>query len=254
MQPRHRKVRLADLKVDGTYQRELDETRVQRIVDEFNPALLGALEVSQRNGKFAVFDGQHRLAALKALGKDTAPCIVHEGLSVAEEAALFVQLQTQRKALSPYDRFRARLRAGEPAAIEIQQIAKDRGYTIVRGGHDRQIGAVASLDRVYARGGGDLLDKALSWIATYQGEPKGTDGALIEGFAIAIQKYGDDPRFFERLPVVVENTPAATILRKAIAALETGGGSASRPQAVAKELAKLCGIRGPYKKRAKAAA
>lgn len=250
---RYRRVPLDQLTVDPSYQRELDTNRVQKIVDDFDPALLGALEISVRNGKCAVFDGQHRLEALTIRGEKDAPCLVHEGLTVPEEAMLFVRLQTQRKQLNPIDRFRARLRAGETQAAEIQNTVEGFGYTLGKGGHENQIGAISALDRVYDRGGRDLLALTLDLLYIWKGEPRSMDGALIEGMAIAITKYGDDKRW-ENIRTELEQITAASVLRKAIAALESGGGSASRPQAVAKQFGRLVGIRGTYKKRQKVTA
>lgn len=249
--PKYRKVPLTDLFVDAAYQRPLDEKRVEKIRDEFNPALLGTLEGSVRNGKVAVFDGQHRLAALHALDAKQAPCLLHENLSVPEEAALFVRLQTQRKTLRPIDRFKARLVGKEPAALIIETVVNRHGYAVLEGGHSHMIGAVTALDRVYDRGGEELLDRVLTLLDTWRDEPRGTDGALIEGLAIAIQKFGDHPRW-EHIGEELQHVTATSILRKAMATMETGGGSGSRPQAVAKQLGVLVGIRGPYKKRQKA--
>jgi hypothetical protein len=250
---RYKQVPVADLIVDPTYQRVLDESRVERIAEKFNPALLGTLEVSVRNGKCAVFDGQHRLEALRRRGTAKAPCLVHEGLSVPEEAMLFVNLQTQRKNLRPIDRFRARLVADEEQATAISEIAGGYGYTITEGGHPREIGAISALDRVYVRGGMDLLHLMFQLLVIWQGEPRSTDGALIEGLAIAVERYSADKRW-AKAPDALADITATSLLRKAVASLEMGGGSGSRPQAVAKEIARLVGIRGPYKKRGAAKA
>jgi hypothetical protein len=245
---RYKQVPLGDLIVDPAYQRVLDESRVERIAEEFDPALLGTLEVSVRNGKCAVFDGQHRLEALRRRGAAKAPCLVHAGLSIAEEAMLFVNLQTQRKNLRPMDRFRARLVAGEEQAESILEIAKGYGYTITDGGHPRGIGAITALDRVYDRGGEDLLYAMFGLLVIWQGEPRSTDGALIEGLAIAVERYGADKRW-ANAHAALEGITATSLLRKAVASLEMGGGSRSRPQAVAREVGRVVGIRGPYKKR-----
>lgn len=247
---RYKRVPLADLFVDEGYQRVLDENRVNGIVENFEPALLGALEVSHRNGKCAVFDGQHRLEALRRRGHKDAPCLVHEGLDVPDEAMLFVRLQTQRRSLKPIDRFKARLCAGDEQAHAIRGIVEEHGYRIAGGhGGDRaEIGAVTALDRVYARGGIYLLNETLALMTVWQGEPRSTDGALIEGLGIAVQRFEGDRRW-EGIESALAGITATSLLRKAMAALEMGGGSASRPGAVAKEAGKLVGIRGPYKKR-----
>lgn len=247
---RYKRVPLDQLTVDPTYQRVLDEKRVTRIAENFNPALLGTLEVSRRNGKCAVFDGQHRLEALKQRGAKDAPCLVHEGLSVPEEAVLFVNLQTQRKALAPLDRFRARLVAGETQAQEILGTVEAHGYRINGGAHStaNEIGAITALDRVYNRGGVEMLDKTLGLLTIWQGEPKSTDAAIIEGLGIAIERFESSPRW-EHVVNALAGITAQSLLRKGIAALESGGGSGSRCYSVAKEIGKLVGIRGPYKKR-----
>lgn len=251
---RYQRLPLDKLIVDSAYQRGLDERRVDKIVDEFDPALLGTLEVSHRNGKSAIFDGQHRFAALKKLGAKDAPCIVHKGLSVPDEAMLFVRLQTQRKALRPLDRFKARMAAGEEKALEIHKCVQKYGYTIAEGGGTQSyIGSVAALDRIYDRGGVELLARTLDLVSVYKGEPKGTDGHLIEGIAVALHKYKGDKRL-EQLPAALEEITAASIVRKALAMLEDTGGRWSRVATVAKVVSGLVGIRGPYKKRQQKAA
>lgn len=247
---KYKRVSLDNLIIDPAYQRDLDEKRVARIAEDFNPALLGALEVSHRNGKHAVFDGQHRLAALRAREAKDAPCLVHEGLSVPDEAMLFVKLQTQRKALTPRDRFRARLTAGEEQAHEILECVERHGYKINGGSHATacEIGAVTALDHVYMRGGVDLLDKTFDLLKIWQGEPKSVDSAIIEGMAVAIDRY-ESHAGWAKIAAAMEQVTAATVLRKGIATLESGGGSGSRFFSVSKEFGKLVGIRGPYKQR-----
>lgn len=250
-----RKVRSAvpldELMVDPAYQRELDERRVSRIVDEFDPALLGTLEVSVRNGRSAVFDGQHRLAALKRLRHDSVACVVHSGLSVADEARLFVQLQTERKALPPLDRWRARLVAGEEQAAAIDKIVKAAGYEVTGGAGASAIGAVTALDRTFALDKtGDLLAQALDLLTVWKGEPKATDGALIQGLGLFVRDHGQHPKVKSgEVIAAFEEVPARMILRRAIAQTTNGGGSATRPVAVLRELRRTAGVRGRPQKR-----
>lgn len=251
-----RKVRSAvpldELMVDPTYQRVLDERRVRRIVDEFDPALLGTLEVSVRNGRSAVFDGQHRLAALKRLRHDSVACVVHSGLSVADEARLFVQLQTERKALPPLDRFRARLVSGEEAAISIDRIVRAAGYEVTDSSGASAIGAVTALDRTFALDKtGDLLAQALDLLTVWKGEPKANDGALIQGLGLFVRDHGQHPKVKSgEVIAAFEEVPARVVLRRAIASLANGGGSGSRPLAVQRELRRMAGVRAPRKRKA----
>ena len=55
------------LETDPSYQRRMNAAQVDRIVAEFNPLLVNAVKVSQREGRFFVFDGAHTLAALRRI-------------------------------------------------------------------------------------------------------------------------------------------------------------------------------------------
>ena len=245
-----RKVRsavpLAELVVDPAYQRELDERRVSRIVDGFDPALLGTLEVSTRHGNCAVFDGHHRLATLMRLRGDNVAYVVHSGLSVADEARLFVQLQTERKALPPLDRWRARLVAGEEQASAIDRIVKAAGYEVTGSTGASAIGAVTALDRTFELDKtGELLAQALDLLTVWKGEPKATDGALIQGLGLFVSDHGRHPKVQSGDVIAAfEEVPARMILRRAIAQTTNGGGSATRPVAVLRELRRTAGVRG----------
>lgn len=49
------------------YQRKLDHDRANRIAENFDPRLLNDPKVSERDGHFYVFDGQHTIEALRIL-------------------------------------------------------------------------------------------------------------------------------------------------------------------------------------------
>ena len=68
------------LETDPSYQRRMNAAQVDRIVAEFNPLLVNAVKVSQRDGRFFVFDGAHTLAALRR---------IHEGKPFMVECKVF---------------------------------------------------------------------------------------------------------------------------------------------------------------------
>ena len=47
------------------YQREFDERKVRRIVENFDERIANEPKLSLRNGEYYVFDGQHTIAARK---------------------------------------------------------------------------------------------------------------------------------------------------------------------------------------------
>ena len=52
------------------YQREFDERKVKRIVDNFDERIANEPKLSFRNGNYYVFDGQHTIAARKSRNKE----------------------------------------------------------------------------------------------------------------------------------------------------------------------------------------
>jgi hypothetical protein len=234
--------------IDTRYQRKLMEHRVGKIVDEFNPAQLGALEVSRReNGVCAVFDGQHRLAALKALGEDDAPCIVHVGLSAQQEAELFVRLQRDRRPPTPVERFRAQLFSGDKDAQMIADALLRSGYVVGNGAND--VKAVASIEKIAAKHGVEILARVFNVIrdAWYE-DPYSLDGSIIGGMGEVLADYSE--RWNESHTERLRKQAPVDIKRRAQAGRANLGGSA--PMFVATELRKAAGLRGrPPQKRVK---
>lgn len=215
---------LSKLFVDDSYQRPLTSF-VDKIVNKFDPALIGTLVVSKRGAKYAVVDGQTRMEALRELGKKEAPCLVYLGLSQADEASLFARLQRERRGIASYHRFRAALVAGEKEPQEIEVIAKDVGYGI--GLETGEISAVAALEYAYRRDA-EVLERTLLIFKEAWGADYVPTGDLIRGLAFTVYTENvDDQRLADRLKEV---TPEQ-IRRRASAFKEGvghGGGGAVR--------------------------
>lgn len=245
---KYRRVATDEIVVDGRYQRPVEQFRVDKIAEGFDETLFGVIEVSRRNGKCAVFDGQHRLEAARALGMKDVPCLVHDGLTPEAEAELFVRLQRERKNINPNDRFKARLFYNDPVALDINRVVTEAGFSIKPNAADAapdvwRIRAVAALERAYHRYGPDHLYETLDTVrAWWGGDKKSTDGSLIEGVALFLRLYGGRLRddHIQRLRA----TPPQTIIRRALGGAG-GGGGYWMAQIVAGELKRTCGMRGP---------
>lgn len=254
MMARFKKVPTDELTIDKGYQRPLDERRVAKMVADFRPEMLGVLEVSRHNGKCAVFDGQHRLAAAQELGIETLPCLVHEGMSREQEADLFFRLQRDRKTVHPIDAFRARLAAGDATVAEIYRLVHSAKFVIGYKASERVIAAVRTLEKLHQR---RVLTETLELLGCWDGDPACTDMALIAGVGKFVEGYAhritDEHR--EQLAAV----PAAKILRNASSRQIRAGRAAHRSQLadqVVVELRKITNLSGPGKgsKKARAAA
>ena len=99
------------IRVDD-YQRVLRESNVKKIVSGFDPIGLQHLSISFRDGEYYVFDGQHRLEALKRLGIEEVECIIHYGMSYEDEAKAWDYFNKQITVASRLDEANAALKRG----------------------------------------------------------------------------------------------------------------------------------------------
>lgn len=232
-------VQLSTTFVDAAYQRPLSNL-VHKVAREFDPALVGALVLSERSdGRCAVVDGQTRVqGALKRGTPDALPAIVFKGLTRAQEADLFHRLQRERRNMASYDGFRAALVAGDKDAKAIKRIADSVGYTLGRSdGNQQNLTAVAALAAAYKRSP-ENLERVLiilkeAWGPPREGEPDRhiPTGVVIRGLSywIAMRlkdgKEIDDGRMARHLSIQGPDN----VNRKASAIREgIGGGSGSQ--------------------------
>lgn len=156
-------VPLSAIAHDGSYQRPVNAKRVARMAATYNPALFSPIVVSLReDGLFYVVDGQHRVGMLRAVptfvDRDIiVPCRVLRGLTVAEEAALYVTIDDLPVGLNPIQRYAAAFAANEPAAVAITEALARIGRKVGRARSD--VRCVKALYWVHARG---RLDSALA--------------------------------------------------------------------------------------------
>lgn len=142
-------VSLDELSVDETYQRPLTGFW-KEVTEKFNPALVNTLIVSERrNGSKHIIDGQTRWSAMRELGMTAAPALIYTGLSKADEATLFADLQTQRRGMRSYHRFRAQLVGNRPMAKAIAKIATEAGFELGREEQPNTLAAIAALESLY---------------------------------------------------------------------------------------------------------
>jgi hypothetical protein len=153
-------VLLNELAVDEGYQRPLTNFW-EHVRDDFNPALVGTLVVSERkNGSKWIIDGQTRWAAMCEQGWESyvdddgkvhggAPCLVYEGLSKAQEAKLFALLQTQRRGMRTYHRFRAQLVAKDKTAVGISKVVTSCGFELGVEESRDTLQSISALERAY---------------------------------------------------------------------------------------------------------
>lgn len=219
-------VRADTLTVDPRYQRPIQEQKVRKIQNEFDPDAFGVLYISSRkNGEDVVLDGQQRLNAVLGMGwgDQLVPAIVYTGLTVAEEAALFTLYNAVRTKPRPSDMYRAALVAGDPSVKAIQAIIDNLGLAIGDAPGKGKVQSIAAVRRIYDNVGGEILHRSLA--VTKRAWAPGTREAHSENIIVALAvimtrhtKVKDD-----RLVKVLMSEQPSDIIQSARAALAQFG-------------------------------
>ena len=220
---------------DHTYQRELDEHRVQKMAANYRIALVGIVEVSQRaEDSYAILDGQHRWATVRDVHfldprTQHLACRVHTGLTIAEEAALYHQLNTTRRQLTGWDRWLARRGAGDPLVAQIEELAARHGYTVGMREAPGVLRAPKAAENVVTLGAIALLDEVLGVVrAAYGDDQSGLDAAILYGLGHVLHAYTRDELDVARLVEVLAGIVPRQLTARAAAVREIHKGTNDR--------------------------
>lgn len=173
------------------YQRVLNNARVKRIADNFDPARVGVLLLSKRGPhSYAIVDGQHRLCAMRQIGVSDAVCIVVVGMSYEDEANYF-RIQTRdANPLNAYSLYKAGVEAKDEHFLRIEAILLKNEYTVGLNAEPMVITAVNTLTRVMTMQGEAALDLALQSIRdAWHGDSTALRREMLAGVAEFARRY-----------------------------------------------------------------
>lgn len=231
------------LTIDPRVQRLRDPRKVQKIADNFDPAAVGTITVSQRdNGQRVILNGQHRCAGADQSGyTGKIHCEVHHGLSVEDEAHYFLALNDQTMP-SLLAKFLVRITEGDAVALDIEAILASHGWKIAPGSSDACFAAVGAIERVYRTASKTLPDgehadltDAVVWAVTsaWGHDVRAVNGYILEGLAKLFGRFGDAVNRPKLVKEMQSLTPATLI--GTARTLQAGQGG-TIPAAVAKVL------------------
>lgn len=173
------------LKVDYRYQRDLNKSKLNQMIVNYNPDLedIKVGNYRSREGIIYMVEGQHEIAMRNALRFPTTKIILFFDLTLEEEADLFVKLNSNKTRVNSTDKFKADSISNKHYTVAINKVVSKYECTIkdtgVRKLH-RNIGSIQILIRIYNKYGEEGLDFALKLI-----EDAGwldIKGALTEAF------------------------------------------------------------------------
>ena len=186
------------IKVNRLYQRELDMSRVKKIVGNFDWHLVNPVRVVWHKGEWVAVDGQHTYFSLRAkFGDDyLVPCLVYEDVdSWFEQAEIFLGMNNRglRKVLGVRQEWKARLFSNESKATEIRKVCERYELKIPTANGESGKGwvsAVGALERAY-----DDMDKTqfdqFLYILTcaWHGEKSSLTAPIISGLSRFVKIY-----------------------------------------------------------------
>lgn len=130
-----RKLRFPETVIDPVIQRPEQTSEINTIARNFSPPALNVPTASCRidengNETYVVLDGQQRRAAALKIGYDElVPFVIHYGLSLKEEAWLFLNLN-YRRSVSAAVRFKNELVGEDAVALAIKAVCEGLGIEI----------------------------------------------------------------------------------------------------------------------------
>lgn len=179
-----------DIRIPPLAQREkINQAKVARMAEEFDPELLGSPTVNKRDGHHWVLDGMHRVEVMRMVGwgDQSIQCWTYEDLSQAEEAEMFLRLNDSLP-VPAFDRFTKGVNAGREVPCEINRIVLANDLVVSRDHIPGAIRAVSALQKVYERSDSTTLGRTLRIIRDAYGDP-GMESLVIDGIGHVCERY-----------------------------------------------------------------
>lgn len=188
------------------YQRPVIDPFVTQKVKEFDPTLVGTLDVSSdaESSRYAILDGLQRSEIVARVGKKAVWCSVYHGMTFEERSAFFLKKNRERRNMHPFYALRARRLAGEGAAGAIFAIAKRTGFVLAATSSTQDgIVAVGAVEDAYGMRSlvrEEALTPTLKTVRnSFPGRAGATEGTLLRGLGRFWQAYADDEVNVDRL-------------------------------------------------------
>lgn len=231
------RVRLTELKIDRSYQRDPSQRMVDDIASNWDEVASELLLVSQRgeredpreSGMFIV-NGQHRSLGARKKGLEDVWARIIDLTEFEDPAAVEAtfRLRTNvRMGDKPLERFKAQVRAGSEESLAIVAILAKFDTEINEAPNlEYGINAVSGVEKLYRVDEGKLLTETLQLIKDTFGHISGktSSAAMLVGTAWFVLKHSEETsrdRIVERLNAA----GTAAIERRARTAQATMGGT-----------------------------
>lgn len=205
-----KKIPLNNIKF-AEYQREVKPSKINKIVKNFVPDIMGVGLVSFRGGEFWGIDAQHRIEALKKLGYTEILCQVLTGLTYEQECYRFVLLNTGRTQLTANQIFHGRVEEKDRDALELVAMFKKYRFDYNKNNgikEDNLIGAVSKFVKIQKNFGMSMVEQILRILRNaWYGDKYSLSSAIITGLSTFLSEnpYVDEFTLIKALEKILPN-------------------------------------------------
>lgn len=232
--------------IDHRYQRELRPALVAAIASDPRWELFGVPVLFKREAKGIYYcaDGQQRIEGIKRSKNPPKeiPSVWFPVQGVDEEAAVFVQINEFRIALSALQKHKGKIVAKDPATLAIERTLENAGLSIGKGSDKdpNTIYAVASLYNIYNRIGEEgLLQTLVVCRDAWQGDSAALSAQMLRSVADVIEEM-DSNYERSRLTKALSRTSPHQLIRKSEEfRFNMGGSKSANVRRAIKALAKV---------------
>lgn len=211
-------VPLEDLHVDESYQRPV-QNHVKTLAQEWDDMKCDPLKINYRqDGKLYVWDGQHRLVALRIMGVDYVLCVITVGLTQEQEAELFGCQGNGIKKPDPYDIFKANVCSGEKVDTAIKQMCDKYGLVVNRSKKAGNLSCLTLARDIFRRGEEENFEWVLDLLykAKWNEFPQSHCHRVINSLYEIRKVSGDENEYIQRkLISYLKKTNPDELLRNA---------------------------------------
>lgn len=225
---------------ENGYQRLIRSRKLQDMVKNVDRAMIDPILVSMReDGTYWCIDGHHRLEAARQRGETTIKCRIVYGLTIEEEAELFVKMAKGRSEITAYDTYRADLAAKDPNALAVRDMLAAFGFRFVdttrrvktmRDDRLYPIAAVSTVRDIYRQDDGKTLERVLDVVTNKWDIEEimlATERPILAGLARMISR-GEGVLDQKRFQRTLENMSPGAIKSKASTYRVIMGGGEAR--------------------------
>lgn len=193
------------LELDPRFNREVVPSTIKAIDNQPDPDKFGVLSVASMNGHgmYSIYDGGNRFSWLQQSGyTGRVPCSVGRVSDPHQVAIKFVEMQHDRRDVSPWERYRKFLFAEVPENVAIDRAVKSVGWRVGPKAVEYQVIPTA-MHQLYRRGEEEAVASTVTLARDlWDGRAQSTNGNLLIGLHGVIAELGanlDRARFVERL-------------------------------------------------------